>query len=87
MLTQLKANASSIPKNLGGGGHVFIGAILSAASYSILAPLTLFLGPTHPGTLTVPPNLTQYAITLSKTQHDDAMRNYHLYLLVQRVLI
>jgi len=66
---------------------MFIGAILFTASYTILAPLTLFLGPTHPGTVTVPPNLTQYEISLLKMQYDDAMRTYHLYLLVQCALI
>ena len=87
MLTQLKANARFVSKHLGGGGHGFIGAILSTASYATLAPLTMFPGPTHPGTLSIPPNSTQYAIVLLKIQYDDAMRSYHLYLLVQRALI
>ena len=87
LLTQLKANASSVPTNLGGGGHEFIGAILSTALYTTLAPLTPFIGLTHPGTLTVPPNSTKYAISLLKTQIDKAVRTYHLYLFVQRALI
>ena len=87
MLTQLKANASSVPTNLGGGGHRFIGAILSPASYHTLAPLTPFIGPTHIVTLIVPPNSTQYVISLIKTQHDEAIIMYHLYLLVQQAII
>ena len=87
MLTQLKANASSVPTNLVRGRHSFIGVILSTVSYVSLAPLTSTQCPTHPGTLTFPPNLMQYAIVLSKTQHDDVMRSYHLYLLVKCALI
>jgi len=83
MLTQLKANASSVPTNLGREGHRFIGAILSPASYHTLAPATPFIGPTHPGTLIVSTNSTQYAIALLKTQHEEALKMYHLYLLVQ----
>ena len=87
ILTQLKSNASSVPTNLGGSGHGLIGAILSTASYATLAPLTPFQGPTHPGTLTVPPNSTQYVISLLKTQYSDAMRSYHLNLIFQCFLI
>ena len=74
LLTPLKASASSVPKNLDGGGHGFIRAILSAASYATLAPLTWFIGPAHPSTLTVPPDSTQYEISLLKTQHDNILR-------------
>ena len=87
MLTQLKANASSVTTTLGRGRHSFIGAILSSALYVNLTPLTPFISLTHPVTLIFPPNSTQHAITLLKTQHDNAMRIYLLYLLVQRALV
>ena len=76
-----------MPPNLAGGGHSLIEAVISPMSYATLDQLTLFIGLTHPGTLTVPPNSTKYAIFLLKTQHNDAMRTYLLYLLVQRALI
>ena len=42
MLTQLKANASSVPTSLDKGRHSFIGAILATVSYTTLEPLTPF---------------------------------------------
>ena len=87
LLSQMKVNTSSVPKNLGKGGHGFIGIILSIASYATLAPLTPFLLPKPPGILTVPAGSTQYETALRKTQHHKALDDYHLYILVQRALI
>ena len=83
-LTQLKVNTSYLPTNI---RHGCIGIILSAASYATLAPLTPLISPTHLGTLTIPPISAQYAIAILKTQHDNAMKTYYLYLIVQRALI
>ena len=87
ILTQLKENASSIPTNLGGVGHRCIGEILSPTSYHNLVPLAPFIGPTPPGTLTVPAKSIQFVISLLKTQHNKALKTYHIYLLIQRELI
>ena len=87
MLLQVKANLSSVPSTLGGGTHGYAGAMLSVATYATLAPMTPFITPTHPGTLTVPAGATQYAIALIKTQHDEALRIFSEYQLVQRATI
>ena len=87
MLLEVKANLSSVPSTLGGGAHGYAGAILSVPTYATLAPTTPFITPVHPGTLTVPAGATQYAIALLKTQHDEHMRVFSEYQLVQRATI
>ena len=66
LLLQIKANASSVPSNLGGGAHGYAGIILSPPTYGTLAPMTPFIIPVHPGILNVPMGSTQYAIALVK---------------------
>ena len=87
MLLQVKANLSSVPSTLGGGAHGYAGAILSVTTYATLAPTTPFITPVHPGILTVPAGATQYAIAFAKTQHDELMRVFSEYQLVQRATI
>ena len=45
---QLKANVTSIPTNLGGGNHRYLGLILSPSSYATIAT-TPFQEPNYPG--------------------------------------
>ena len=59
LLLELKANTVSVPSTLGGGGHVFIGIILSEPTYTTLAPMMPFVTPIHPGGLRVPMGATQ----------------------------
>ena len=44
---QLKANASSVPSNLGGGNHGHLGLVLSPAAYALVSN-TAFVTPAHP---------------------------------------
>ena len=44
---QLKANAASVPKTLGGGTHGYLGLILSPATYATISP-TAFIKPAYP---------------------------------------
>ena len=87
MLLEVKENLSSVPSTLGGGAHGYVGVILSVPTYAILVPMTPFRTLAHPSTLTVPPGVTQYDITLIKTQHDENMRTFYEYQLVQRATI
>jgi len=50
---QLKANARSVPSNLGGGTLGHLGLVLSPTNY-VLTSDVLFVCPTHPGPLTIP---------------------------------
>ena len=51
---ELRANASSVETNLGGGDHGYLGLILTEAEYQRVAPVTSFIAPRFPGELTIP---------------------------------
>ena len=87
MLLEIKANLSSVPSTLGGGAHGYAGIILSAPTYANLAPGTPFLTPAHPGPLNIPIRATQFEIALAKSQHEEALKNFSEYQLVQRAII
>ena len=87
LLRWMKANACSVPCTLGGGANGYVGMLVSNVSYATLAPRTPFIVPVHPGVLQVPPNSTQYQIALAKSQHDESVRVYREYTLMQRALI
>ena len=58
---QLKANASSVPSNLGGGSLGHLGLVLSPTTYAMVSN-TPFVQPAHPGPLEIPA-LTTAAMT------------------------
>ena len=72
---QLKANASSVPSNLGGGNHGHLGLVLSPATYALLAN-TPFATPAHPGALVIPPGTTAAMSTVLREQHTELMRDF-----------
>ena len=74
-----KANTISVSSTLGGGSQVYTETILSPATYVTLTPLTPFVPPTYPEILQVPPGATQYAITLAKSQHEQAIHTFGEY--------
>ena len=45
ILLELKANAVSVPSQLGGGAHSFIGIVLFNPTYATLVPMTPFITP------------------------------------------
>jgi len=47
MLLELKANAISVPYNLGGGSHGYAECIIPPIPYTTIAPLTPFIVPLH----------------------------------------
>ena len=82
-----KANTCSVPCTLGGGANGYVGMLVSAVAYEALAPGTPFIAPVHPGQMPALPGGTQYQIALMKTQHEEAIRVYTEYILMQRALI
>jgi hypothetical protein len=53
-LTELKANASSVPSTLGGGHHGHLGLLLSEARYTALTNTAPFANPGNPGPFAPP---------------------------------
>ena len=56
----LKANASQVTSELGGGAHGHLGLILTPAEYTLIAALP-YICPGHPGPLVIPLGTTLHA--------------------------
>ena len=87
MLLELKANCSQVPCTSGSGEYGYAVIILSPTTYATLAPMTPFAIPIHLDILHVPLDATQYKIVRAKTQHDETLRQFSEYNLIQQVLI
>ena len=55
---KLKANATKISSELGGGSHGHLGLVLSAAEYLNISAVS-YVRPLHPGVLIIPPNASE----------------------------
>jgi hypothetical protein len=77
---KLKANASSIPSELGGGTHGLLGLVLSAPAYINITG-HVFIPPNNPGpTAVIPRNLRLSAqINELVRQHANDLRIFHEY--------
>ena len=51
---ELRANASSVDTDLGGGDHGYLGFVLNNVEYTKVAPTHPFTAPDFPGPLVVP---------------------------------
>ena len=87
MLIELKSNCSSVPCSLGDGAHRYTYIILSPPTYATLAPITSFVIPIHPENLQVNLGTTQYAIAVAKPQHNEAIKQFSEYQLIQCTLV
>ena len=72
---ELRANASSVESDLGGGDHGYLGLVLTDAEYaSIHPPPAPFVAPAFPGPLVIPNNTTQVAALTLREQHNENLR-------------
>ena len=78
--SKLKANASSIHSELGGGSHGLLGLTLQPGTYTVLTG-HVFQPPANPGTVAqIPPNSTGPQITSRVREHKEQLaiwRNYN----------
>ena len=75
---ELKANAASVPSNLGGGVNGHLGLVLTATEYLTVNPNT-YVRPTHPGPLVIPagpPAIPQYLQQKMRDDHKEAVCVY-----------
>ena len=70
---QVKANASSVPSNLGGGANGYLGLVLSPATYAMVSNIP-FVQPAHPGPLAIPLGITGPMATVLRKQHIENTR-------------
>ena len=74
----LRANASSVESDLGGGNYGYLGLVLTNEEFaSITPPPPLFTPPHFPPTLTIPPTVSQVRAFALKEAHTEAKRKYH----------
>ena len=70
---KLKANASSVYSNLGGGTHGHIFLVIPPAQSKLLSNAT-FIRPLHPGPLTIPIGTTGDMSVFIKDQYNEQLR-------------
>ena len=70
---QLKANAKTVPSNLGGGTLGHLGLVIPPARYGLLSNVP-FARPTHPGPLVIPPGTAQHAAATMRDLHQEQLR-------------
>ena len=59
---ELKANASRVTSDLGGGAHGHLVLVLTPAEYQTISALS-YLHPVHPGIFTILPGTTNHEAT------------------------
>ena len=65
---KIKANASSVYSNLGGGAHFHLGLVLTDAKYVLILNIPSIY-PTHPGPLIIPDVKTTHANSNMRISH------------------
>ena len=73
---ELRANASSVESDLGGGDHGFLGLVLTDAEYATVSPTTAFAAPDYPDALAIPTRTDQVKALNLRKQHREAKRVY-----------
>ena len=82
---QIKANAASVPSNLGGGQFGHMGLVLTQNQHGMISNAP-FIRPVHPGPCVIPPNSTQAQIQAIKDTHSDQLRVFNEVLGVESAL-
>jgi len=70
---EMKANAASVPCDLGGGNNGHLGLILSIPEYANVS-LTPYCRPLHPGILNIPVGTPNYEATRLTSEHKELIR-------------
>ncbi len=83
----IKDNAGSINSIRGGGDNGHLGAVLSAAAYNRIAPLTPYVTPINPGINPIfAAGATPAEIAEAVRQHEEALREWYEYDAMQKAL-
>ena len=83
---QLKANAKSVPSNLGGGNFGHLGLVIPPNRYNLISNVP-FVRPNHPGPLVIPPGTAQHAAATMRDLHAEQMRVFKEVNAVDQALI
>ena len=87
---ELRADASSVDSDLGGGNHGYLGLVLSDVEYLALPGVgagNTFQAPVYPAALVIPATSTAIRAMELKEAHRDAIRNYRQCQHVEKALL
>ena len=83
---ELRANASSVESDLGGGDHGYLGLVLSDANYASVSD-TAFVAPNYPQPLTIPPGTSQVGAFNLREQYKEDKKAYYKCKNVEKALL
>ena len=73
---ELRANASGVESDLGGGDYGYLGLVLTDQEYALVSP-TAFVAPNYPPPLIIPPFTEQVEALNLREQSKEAKRAYY----------
>ena len=76
LMTELRANASSVETDLGGGNHGYLALVLSDEEYATIPNTEPFILPTYPPPLVIPNNATPIQALELKEAYTEQKRIY-----------
>ena len=82
---EIKANASKVTSDLGGGGHGHLGLVLTPAEYGMISAVP-YVRPLHPGPLIIPLNTSQHEATRLTLAHSESIRVFRETIEVEKAL-
>ena len=82
---ELRANASSVESDLGGGNHGFLSLVLTDAEYTLISN-TPFVAPAYPAALNIPTGTDQIDALNLREQHKEAKQAYYQCKTVEKAL-
>ena len=71
---EVKANASSVASDLGGGANGHYGLVVDPTEYAMVPGTIPYVRPVHPGALVIPPGTTQQIYLGLREDHKEAVR-------------
>ena len=85
---ELRANASSVDTDLGGGDHGYLGLVLTDPEYANINPAPpAFIAPVFPGPLTIPATATAVQAVQARETHNEQIRVYRECKNVEKALL
>ena len=83
---ELKANASRVTSDLGGGAHGHLGLVLTPAEYAMISAIP-YIRPLHPGNLNIPAGTTNHEANRLTLAHTEAIRVFRETVEVEKALL
>ena len=84
--SELKANASRVTSDLGGGGYGHLGLVLTPHKYSMISRVP-YVCPLHPGPVDIPNGTSQYESMQLTLAHAEVIRVFRDTVELEKVLV